>query len=87
MYIKIIMNDGTEEWKTLKARDAKSGESYDWWEPVIDGLNRVERLKADYRKRFAGVDEVIDEATSGIIDLEDNIAAQEAALKEAFGEI
>ena len=62
-------------------------ESYDWWEPVIDGLNRVDQLKLDYRERFEGVDEVIDAATKGIIDLEDNIAAQEAALKEAFGDL
>jgi hypothetical protein len=62
-------------------------ESYEWWEPVIEGLNRVDQLKVDYRKRFEGVDKVIDDATEGIIDLEDNISAQKAALKEAFGEI
>ena len=117
MYIKITMDNGEEAWRTLVARDAKTGqeytqdllsddecvtitevdgkgvvavmdaESYDWWEPVIEGLNRVDQLKVDYRKRFEGVDQVIDEATEGIIDFADNIAAQEAALKEAFGDL
>lgn len=62
-------------------------ESYQWWGRVIDEINRVDRLTQEYKGAFKGVDEVVFEATQGICDLDEIAPAQEAALKEAFGEL
>lgn len=57
-------------------------ESYQWWGRVIDEINRVDRLTQE-----RGVDKVVFEATHRIYDLDEIAPAQEAALKETFGDL
>lgn len=62
-------------------------ETFDWWDEIITEMNRVDQLVQEYRSRFEGVDEVLWAATEGVYDLDRIPAAEEAALKEAFGDL